>query len=237
MDTTLIIDKPQGMTSHDVVDFVRKKFKIRKVGHCGTLDPMATGVLVILLGKATKLSAKLSGSDKEYVCTLRLGMTTDSQDATGKPIDRSSIEGITIDQVEKVIYSFKGQQQQIPPMVSAKYHNGKRLYKLARKGIEVERDPQSIDVKEIEIIKVAMPEIMLRVACSKGTYIRTICHDIGQRLGCGGHMSALRRISSGSFHIKDAVSLDVIAREPFDKLRINSVTEAIQTNENNIRTE
>jgi len=218
MDTTLIIDKPEGITSHDVVNHARKVFKMRKIGHCGTLDPMATGVLVLLLGKATKLQAKLSASDKEYICTICLGIATDSHDATGKLIKETPIRGLEIEEIKKTIFSFKGKQGQIPPMVSAKYHNGKRLYKLARKGIEVERKPQDIEVKEIEIIDIKLPEVVFRVNCSKGTYIRTLCNDIGRRLGCGAHMSKLRRIRSGQFHIKDALTLDEL-REHENNIR------------------
>ncbi|NQT94912.1 MAG: tRNA pseudouridine(55) synthase TruB [Candidatus Omnitrophica bacterium] len=207
MDNVLIIDKPSGMTSHDAVDFIRRKLKIKKVGHCGTLDPMATGVLVILLDKATKLSAKLSCSDKEYICTMELGKATDTQDATGKIIDRAETSGISRDTIEEVILSFKGKQKQVPPMVSAKHYKGKRLYSLARKGIEVEREPKDIEIKDIEIIEIEVPLARFRVSCSKGTYIRTLCHDIGKKLGCGAHMVNLNRIRSGEFHIKDAIQL------------------------------
>jgi tRNA pseudouridine55 synthase len=203
----IIIDKPAGMTSHDVVDFVRRKLGIKKVGHCGTLDPMATGVLVILTDKATKLSAGLSSDDKEYICRLTLGISTDTHDSTGSIIKKRPIEGITEQSIKEAILSFGGKQKQTPPMVSAKYHKGERLYKLARKGIVVHRDPVDIEIKDIDIISMADDTIMLKVSCSKGTYIRTLCHDIGKKLGCGAHMSSLRRTRSGNFHINDAMPL------------------------------
>jgi tRNA pseudouridine55 synthase len=207
MDNILIIDKPSGITSHDVVDFVRRKLGIKKVGHCGTLDPMATGVIVILTGKATKLSAGLSSDDKEYICRLSLGASTDTHDSTGNIVEKKKVDGITEKIAKDTIFSFKGKQKQIPPMVSAKHHNGQRLYKLARKGIVVQRKPVDIEVKDIDIISISGDSIELKITCSKGTYIRTLCHDIGKKLGCGAHMSALRRMRSGVFHIKDAKSL------------------------------
>ncbi|NQT90707.1 MAG: tRNA pseudouridine(55) synthase TruB [Candidatus Omnitrophica bacterium] len=210
MDNILIIDKPKGLTSHDVIDLVRKRLKVKKAGHCGTLDPMATGVLVVLLNKATKLSSQFSADDKEYLCTMTLGATTDTQDSTGKVLKEAGLDGIDDDRIKEAIMSFKGKQEQIPPMVSAKLHKGKRLYKLARKGIEVERSPQQIEIKEIEIVGISKPEAEFKVTCSKGTYIRTLCHDIGEKLGCGAHMSALRRMRSGKFHIDDAISAEDI---------------------------
>jgi len=210
MEDILVIDKPTGMTSHDVVDVVRRRLGIRKVGHCGTLDPIATGVLVLLLNKATKRSAEFSASDKEYVCTMKLGISTSSHDLSGDITETGDALKVSDDKIKEAIYSFKGEQEQIPPMVSAKHHKGKRLYKLARKGIEIEREPQIIDVKEIEILKIDKPNAELRILCSKGTYIRTLCHDIGKKLGCGAHMTALRRTRSGDFHIKDAVKLNEV---------------------------
>ena len=207
MENILIIDKPSGMTSHDVIDVVRRRFGIKKVGHCGTLDPMATGVLVVLMNKATKLSAKLCCDDKEYICRITLGASTDTHDSTGNIIEKRQVDGIAESDIKDAILSFKGKQKQIPPMVSAKYHNGERLYKLARKGVVVEREPVDIDIKDISVISVHGENADFKVTCSKGTYIRTLCHDIGGKLGCGAHMSSLRRIRSGGFHIKDAVSL------------------------------
>ncbi|MFA5069131.1 MAG: tRNA pseudouridine(55) synthase TruB [Candidatus Omnitrophota bacterium] len=210
MKDILIIDKPQGMTSHDVVDAVRRKFNIRKVGHCGTLDPMATGVLVILMNQATRLSARLCCDEKEYICRMTLGCATDTHDGTGNVTRALGTKGMTAQLVRDTIMSFKGRQKQIPPMISAKYHKGERLYKLARKGVVVDRQPVDIDIKDIDIISVGQDNAEFRVTCSKGTYIRTLCHDIGKRLGCGAYMDSLRRIRSGQFHIKDAFTLEAI---------------------------
>jgi len=210
MESILVIDKPQGMTSHDVVDVVRRRFNIKKVGHCGTLDPMATGVLVVLMNKATKLSAKLCCDDKEYVCQMTLGASTDTHDSTGNIVEKGQVIDATDTDTKDVILSFSGKQKQTPPMVSAKHHNGERLYKLARRGIVVKREPVDIEIKSIDIISITNNCIEFKVACSKGTYIRTLCHDIGKKLGCGAHMSSLRRIRSGVFHIKDAISLEDI---------------------------
>lgn len=207
MNNILVIDKPQGMTSHDVIDIVRKRLKIKKAGHCGTLDPMATGVLVVVMNEATKQSADLSSDEKEYMCQMRLGVSTDTHDSTGRTTHAGATDDITEAEIRDVILSFKGKQQQIPPMVSAKYHKGERLYRLARKGIVVERMPVDIDIKDISILVVSKQCVDLNIVCSKGTYIRTLCHDIGNKLGCGAHMSSLRRIRSGRFHIKDAVAL------------------------------
>jgi tRNA pseudouridine55 synthase len=207
MDNILVIDKPAGMTSHDIVDAVRRRFGIRKVGHCGTLDPMATGVLVVLMNEATKLSAKFSCESKEYLCGVTLGMTTDTQDSTGKAIEKKETGALPWTTIKNAVSSFKGRQKQIPPMVSAKYHNGQRLYKLARKGIVVKRGPVDIEIQSIEIVSINGDNIELKIACSKGTYIRTLCHDLGKRLGCGAHMNSLRRTRSGDFYIKDAIRL------------------------------
>jgi len=210
MDDILIIDKPSGMTSHDVVALARRKLKIRKIGHCGTLDPMATGVLVLVMNKATKLSASLSADDKEYLCVMKIGIATDTQDATGKVTGSNSTEAIDKSTVEDAILSFNGKQKQVPPMISAKHHNGERLYALARRGIVVKRDPVDIEIKDIQIVNIKDDEAEFKVVCSKGTYIRTLCHDIGKKLGCGAHMKALRRMRSGRFLIEDAVPLEDI---------------------------
>jgi len=210
MDRILVIDKPSGMTSHDIVDVVRKKLNIRKVGHCGTLDPMATGVLVILTNKATKRQAELSSDEKEYLCTMELGSATDSHDSTGNIVDQASTKYINKALIEHTLDSFKGKQKQVPPMVSAKHYKGKRLYKLAREGIVVDREPVDIEIRELEILKINQDEVIFRVVCSKGTYIRTLCDDMGKKLGCFAHMNALRRTRSGSFLIDDALKLEDI---------------------------
>lgn len=214
----MVVDKSEGMTSHDVVALVRRHFKIKKVGHAGTLDPSATGVLVLLLGKATKLSGKFSGEEKEYEAVMKLGERTDSGDREGKIISERDIT-CSLDDVTNVMSKFSGEIEQVPPMVSAKKINGKRLYKLARKGIEVERASVTVLIKELEILEVNMPFISFRTLCSKGTYIRQLADDIGEALGCGAHLSELRRTKSGRFSVKDAVSVSRI--KDMDKEDLN----------------
>jgi len=210
MDGILVIDKPKGITSHDVVDVVRRRFGIRRVGHAGTLDPMATGVLVMLVGRATKSAETFLKDDKEYVATLFFGRSTDTQDATGKVLEKKDVNGLDIDTVRKTLESFRGNIEQIPPMVSAKKYKGKKLYQLARKGKTVPRKPCPITIHEIELLEFAPPEVIFRVKCSKGTYVRTLCEDIGRSLGYPAHMSALKRTQSGRFSLKEARPLDDI---------------------------
>lgn len=206
----LLVDKPKGPTSHDIVDRIRRHFRIRSVGHCGTLDPMATGLLVLLIGKATKLSERLMGEDKEYEATLTLGKSTDSQDAEGIILSEKPVPPISQDEIATAFASFKGDFLQMPPMVSAKKIAGVPLYKLARKGKEVERQPRLIHVYRLDILRVSLPEIDFHLLCTKGTYVRTICHDIGEKLGCGGHLSCLRRTASGQFRLENAYDLSTI---------------------------
>jgi len=176
----LLADKPSGITSHDVVDFIRRQFKIKKVGHCGTLDPIATGLLVMLLEDNTKLASQYLNDDKKYLCTMKLGSATDTQDATGKVLSESNYENITNEMVEETIKTFKGEIEQMPPMVSAKHYKGTRLYKLARKGINVEREPNKINIYSIDILSIKIPYVEFCLHSSKGTYIRTLCNDIGE---------------------------------------------------------
>ncbi len=206
----LLVDKPKTWTSFDVVNFIRARFNIPKVGHCGTLDPAATGLLVIVIGKFTKLSDKFSGQDKIYEATLLLGTETDSQDMDGTVTAQSDYSNVTAEQIKKVIAGFVGVQQQIPPMVSAVKKDGKKLYELARKGIEIERDAKTITIKSIRIHRIELPFVDITVECTKGTYIRTLCADIGKKLGCGSTLFALNRLKSGEFELKDAVTLDTI---------------------------
>lgn len=210
MDGILVVDKPKGITSHDVVDVVRRRFGMRRVGHAGTLDPMATGVLVMLLGRATKSADTFLKDDKEYVATLFFGRSTDTQDATGKVLEKKDVNGLDIDTVRKALESFRGNMEQIPPMVSAKKYKGKKLYELARKGKTIPRKPCPITIHEIELLEFAPPEVIFRVKCSKGTYVRTLCEDIGRSLGYPAHMSALKRTQSGRFSLKEARPLDDI---------------------------
>ena len=203
----LPIDKPTEWTSFDVVNFVRSRFNVPKVGHCGTLDPAATGLLLLVLGKFTTLSGKLSGVDKQYIGKLTLGMETDSGDLDGEIIRRS--ENIPDEKsIREVFESFKGKSMQIPPMYSAVKVGGKKLYELARKGVEIEREAREIEITALTITDIALPDVEFSVDCSKGTYIRTLASDIGARLGCGGVLSALRRTRCGRFHLDDAVTLD-----------------------------
>jgi tRNA pseudouridine55 synthase len=206
----LIIDKPSGMTSHDVVDAVRRRFKMKRVGHSGTLDPVATGVLVVLLGKATKLFSQFVHFDKTYEATLRLGVVTSTGDAEGKILKQTDPAQVQPQEVRRVFDTFIGARQQVPPMVSALKHKGRRLYDLARRGIEVERAARPIKIFELFVTRLELPEVDFTVRCSKGTYVRRLGEEIGEALGVGGFISRIRRVTLGPFHIKDAVSLDAL---------------------------
>ena len=210
LDGALLIDKPVGPTSHDVVDAIRREFQIKKAGHCGTLDPNATGLLLIVLGRGTKLSEKLMATDKVYEGGLRLGETTTSYDADGEMTASMPVPRLTLDQLNEVADTFVGDQMQLPPMVSAVKKDGVPLYKLARKGIEVERKERMIHIYNFRFTKYAEPVGQFRVACTKGTYVRTLAHDFGEKVGCGGHLATLRRIASGKFDVADALPLDQV---------------------------
>ncbi len=215
----LNLNKPAGMTSHDVVDRIRKTAKMKRVGHTGTLDPMATGVLPLCLGKATRIAEFLMAQDKEYTVEMQLGIITDSQDITGSIITENPLPSLMETEITAVFEKFMGEQFQIPPMVSAKHHKGKRLYELARQGVEVKRDPCKIFIYDLSLLELRIPYIRFRVACSKGTYIRTLCHDLGEALNCGAAMSKLVRIRCGSFHIDNAVTLESLhTREDIEAL-------------------
>ena len=219
LDGLLLVDKPRGWTSHDVVNFVRGRYRLAKVGHGGTLDPMATGLLVLLLGKGTKQSEAVMRGRKIYEGTLTLGVTTHSQDAEGdvletrplpEPLDRSVLETL--------LPRFTGEIQQIPPMVSALKKDGKPLYKLAREGKDVHRDPRPVTIHTLEITGVRPPEVDIRVECSKGTYIRTLAHDLGEALGCGAHLSELRRTASGDLRVSEALPVDALRDMDLDQM-------------------
>jgi len=210
LDGALLIDKPAGPTSHDVVDAIRRGFQIKKAGHCGTLDPNATGLLVIVLGRATKLSEKLMSDDKVYEGSARLGETTSSYDAAGELTSSSPVPPLTPDQLNEAAAAFIGDQLQLPPMVSAVKKDGVPLYKLARKGIEVERKERMIHIYTFRFSGYNEPIGYFHVACTKGTYVRTLVHDLGQKLGCGAHLAGLRRISSGKFHVTDALPFEQV---------------------------
>ena len=207
MDGILLVDKPAGMTSHDVVDFIRRNFGIKKAGHAGTLDPAATGLLVILAGKATKLSSKFMSGDKEYEAVMTLGIKTDSGDSEGKVLAEAGYAHITAEKIREAFRAFEGETGQVPPMFSAIQIKGKRLYQLARKGKEVPRESRKINIKELRITDIGLPQVHFNVRCSKGTYIRKLCDDIGDMLGCGGHLSSLHRTASGEFSVKDSIDI------------------------------
>lgn len=220
----LLVDKPKDWTSHDVVNFVRMRFNVPKVGHCGTLDPAATGLLVLVLNRFTKLSQKFSGEDKVYDATILLGTETDSQDMEGEVIAENDYDHINEKRFMRVVKSFIGEQLQVPPMTSAVKQDGKKLYELARKGVEIERKAKEIFIEEIDVHDVDPPYADFTVSCSKGTYIRTLCSDIGHKLGCGAALYALNRTQSGSFDLADAVSIETIKTWEQDDLKEWMVT-------------
>lgn len=207
LDRLFVIDKPSGLTSHDVVDHVRRVLKMRRVGHAGTLDPSATGVLLVLTGRATRLAQFLVETEKEYVGEMMLGVSTDTQDAEGKVIATGDSAGIDESQVESAFAAFRGDIDQIPPMTSAIKQGGQRLYALARKGVTVERKPRRVRIQRFEMTAFAPPLVGFEVVCSKGTYVRTLAANVGERLGCGAHVSELRRTRVGSFGADVAIPL------------------------------
>jgi tRNA pseudouridine55 synthase len=217
-DGILLVDKPSGPTSHDIVDSVRKKFGFRKVGHGGTLDPQATGLLVLLIEKGTKLSNLFLTSDKAYEGVMRLGVSTDTQDAQGEIVREADPTGITREQLDAEIKKLTGDMMQTPPMVSAIKKNGVSLYKLARKGKVVERKPRLIHVFKFNLTSFDLPLASFELDCTKGTYVRTLCSDIGDELGCGASLDKLRRTRSGELHVKDALSMDTILEMDKDEL-------------------
>jgi len=210
MEGVLIVDKPQGLTSHDVVYRLRRKLGMKKIGHAGTLDPMATGLLIMLIGKATRISQYLMSTDKVYEGEATLGVVTDSQDAEGEMMETRPVPELSEAAVKEVMKGFLGDQYQIPPMHSAIKVDGVKLYHLARKGEEIEREPRFIRVMSFELLSFNSPKITFRLHCTKGTYVRTIAHDLGQKLGCGAHLSALRRTGSGKFDLNQGLTLDQI---------------------------
>ncbi len=209
----LLIDKAPGMTSHDVVAKVRRTLDFKKVGHCGTLDPMATGLLLVVVGRATKIQDLLMSEDKEYEGTLTLGATTNTQDREGEVIEEKPVPALSNAEIDAAFAAFHGDFYQLPPMVSAIKKDGVPLYKLARKGQEVEREPRFVHVYSHTVRAVRLPEVDFQVVCSKGFYVRTYAHDIGQNLGCGAHLSALRRTKSGRFTLSRAISTETLIPE------------------------
>lgn len=208
-DGIILVDKPRGATSHDVVDIIRKRFGYRKVGHAGTLDPMATGLLIILLGRFTKKSDHFLNCDKEYIARLLFGVSTDTGDADGNVKARKDVlaGALTPENIESAVKFFRGPIFQIPPMYSAKKVKGRKLYELARKGIVVPRQPREVFIKELKVLDISPPRIEVYVKCSKGTYIRQLAEDIGEKIGCGAHLSSLKRTGIGPFRLSEALTL------------------------------
>lgn len=217
----LLIDKPSDWTSFDVIAKLRGILKTRKIGHTGTLDPMATGVLVTLVGKATKLQDKFENQDKTYLAGFQLGITTNTQDITGE-ITANSDKIIQKEDILKVIPKFTGKQEQIPPMFSAVKIKGQKLYKLARKGIEIEREPKNIEVYRLQILEYESGNGILEIECSKGTYVRTLIHDIGNALGCGGTMTSLRRTMACGFSIDECHTLEEVQNNSPEDLLVSA---------------
>ena len=205
MNGVLVADKPSGWTSHDVVAAVKKKLGARKVGHLGTLDPMATGALPLVINKATRYARFLDGGEKVYLATMELGVETDTYDSEGAVTSACEVTA-TEEDVRRVLSTFMGRIKQVPPMYSAKKINGVPLYKLARKGVVVEREANEIEIFENEVVSVSLPFVEFRVSCSKGTYVRSICHDAGALLGCGARMTSLRRLECGVFSASVAMT-------------------------------
>lgn len=222
MDGFIVINKPAGITSHDVVSSVRRILQLKKVGHTGTLDPFATGVLPIATGEATKAINFLDESTKEYLAVMHLGIGTDTQDYTGEIISKADYRHITHDEVEKVFSSFVGTIKQIPPMYSAVKQSGIPLYKLARQGVDVHREPREVRIISLNVEQINLPRISFRIRCSRGTYVRTFANDLGVRLGCGAHLTALQRTMSGMFTLDKSISLETLAllRDEFQLARV-----------------
>jgi tRNA pseudouridine55 synthase len=214
----LLFDKPRGWTSHNAVSFVRRKTGQKKVGHAGTLDPLATGLLVLLVGQATKWSDELMGHDKEYTGFFRLGMITDTYDLEGKVLSESVFSHITQQAVEDSFSVFRGEIEQAAPIFSAIKKQGRKLYELARAGVAVEAPLRRITIHELRMTEFHLPEVGFYLKCSKGTYVRSLANDIGRRLDCGAALSALRRMSSGSFHVDNAWTKDAFASAPVSEI-------------------
>ncbi len=223
-DGVLLVDKAEGMTSHDVVALVRRKLEIKKVGHCGTLDPIATGLLLLTLGRGTKIQDLLMSEDKEYAGTLTLGTSTTTQDRQGEVVEERPVPALTENDVRAAFDKFRGDFYQMPPMVSAIKHGGVPLYKLARQGKVVEREPRLVHVYRYSVDRIAPPEIDFSVLCSKGFYVRTYVHDIGEALGCGAHLKSLRRSKSGRFNVDQAITVDQIKTVPREEILSRMLT-------------
>ncbi len=227
MNGLLLVDKPVRLTSHDVVDCIRRVSGIRRIGHTGTLDPAATGLLVLCIGAATRLSEHLTGLDKGYEGAMRFGVVTDSYDLDGKVVETKAVPELTIEQIQSVCDRFVGSIMQVPPMVSAVKVGGERLYKRARQGETVEREPRPVKVLEFRVLEYKAPDATIRVRCTRGTYVRSLCHDVGQILGCGATLAALRRTSVGRHAVEDALPVDAFASKDDVVNRLLSIDTAL----------
>ncbi len=220
LDGILLVDKPSGITSHDVVDRLRRKLQMKKIGHAGTLDPNATGLLIMLIGKATKVSQYLMSLDKSYTGIIELGKATTTYDGEGEVVTTGELPvGLDASRVQAEMDAFRGDQYQLPPMFSAKKVDGVPLYKLARKGQEIEREPRFIRVESFKLEDFTAPDIRFSVSCTKGTYVRTLAHDLGEKLGCGAFLATLCRTRIGQFSLKDAPTLEAIEAMPLADIR------------------
>jgi len=218
-DGVFLVDKPEHFTSYKVVSCIKKRLKARKAGHAGSLDPISTGLLVILLGKATKLFDTIVAGDKVYEGTLVLGVRTDTQDVEGKIIEEKDIKDIKQSDIKEAFEKFVGDIYQIPSSFSALKHNGTPLYKLARKGIFIQKDPRKISIKSFDVVSIKLPQVKFRVFCSRGTYVRQLCEDIGQHLKTGAYLLQLRRISCGCYDVKNALTFSEIEKMSIEELR------------------
>lgn len=237
MTGLLLIDKPVGITSHDVVDHIRKAARIRRVGHTGTLDPGATGLLILCLDKATRLSEHLTRLDKTYEGTMRLGTITASYDLDGEIVEERPVPTLSMEDIQRACVEFTGAIEQAPPMVSAVKVGGVRLYKKARKGETVERVPRAVTVHEFSVLGYTAPDALVRVRCTSGTYVRSLCHDVGQRLGCGAVLASLRRTAVGNHRIEDATPMDQFTTPEEVTSRLLSIDHALDLPEAMVREE
>ena len=219
LDGALLVDKPAGPTSHDIVDLVRDQLCVKKVGHCGTLDPAATGLLILVLGRATRLSEKLMSDNKTYEGVIEFGIATDSHDADGKPTEHHAVPPLDLSALNRYSSEFVGDLMQEPPTISAVKQGGVPLYKLARKGKEVERKSRLIHIFEFQFSRYDEPMAFFRVSCTKGTYVRSLAHDMGKKIGCGAHLNRLRRTRSGKFDVSNAVELEAIPHLSIDEIK------------------
>jgi tRNA pseudouridine55 synthase len=215
----IIIDKPSGLTSHTVVKRVKNILQVRKAGHTGTLDPFATGVLIVCINEGTKLAPFLVEEEKEYEALLHLGIETDTQDFTGRIIKKEETIDVTILDIERAFKKFQGKITQIPPMYSALKHKGIPLYLVAREGKEIERPKREVEIRELSILNIELPRVLFRVVCSKGTYIRALASDIGKSLGCGACLEMLRRMRSGKFSLKSSLTLDTLEKKSPEEIK------------------